>query len=332
MHSFSFDTMADPSINASSDVSADNDGSNSAAAAAETIQSCWREKRKRDIARDAAITTAKALTTKREAGKLPLAVTELIERIEQTDRYNITEMVIVRTPVQEYVGHLIQIISIGKYRDAIAESPYDRMFHLSVLIDGKYILQKNEVIDLTDDGAASVTEESEVLKVDILDTQQVPLTFTTLLDNTKRHMGDVNFSDYCAVTNNCQDFVLAVLRSNGLATPESEAFIKQDAEAIFNRLPIHTKPVAKALTNSAAVANKLAEDITLKHRETDYSALLKKSGVSADKLDDASILMEKLKVSKSEAEAILKSDKRKRDKMSESFGLLTSKFKGGQKK
>mmetsp|Transcript_22325 Transcript_22325/g.48560 ORF Transcript_22325/g.48560 Transcript_22325/m.48560 type:complete len:327 (+) Transcript_22325:60-1040(+) len=325
--------MTEPSN--SSDFSADDDGNQ--AAAAEAIQSCWREKRKRDIARDAAITTAKALTTKREAGELPLAVTELIETIEQNDgdapsaACNITDMVVVRTPVQDYVGHLMQIISIGKYKDAIAESPYDRMFHLSVLINGKYVLQKNEVIDLSDGGAASVTEESEVMKVNIpgMDTPS-PLTFTMLLDNTKRHMGDIKFSDYCAVTNNCQDFILAVLQSNGLATKELESFIKQDAEAIFNQLPIHTKPVAKALTNTAAVANKLAEDITIKHRETDYSALLEET-VPADRLDDASRLMKNLKVTKSEAEAILKSDKKKREKMYEGLGLLRNKLKGDQK-
>lgn len=316
-----------------------DDNSDSGQAAAVAIQSCWREKRKRDIARDAAIATAKALTTKREAGVLPMTVTDLIECIESEgggSGASITDMLVVRTPVQEYVRNLMQIISIGKYKDAIEESPYDRMFHLAVLINGQYVLQKNEVIDLTDGGSASITEESETMKVHIAGggASAVPLTFTILLDSTRKHMGDVKFSNYCAVTNNCQDFILAVLRSNGLATSELEDFIKQDAEGIFNQLPIHTKPVAKALTDTAAVANKIAEDITIKHRETDYSALFEeaKSQVPADKLDEASKLMTKLKVTKSEAEAILKSDTRKRDKVSEGLGLLKSTLKGGREK
>ena len=69
--------------------------------------------------------TAKELTKKREAGLLPKAVVDLIEAMEDGGVGTVEDMTVMRTPVQEYVCHLMNIISIGKYRDAIAESSYD---------------------------------------------------------------------------------------------------------------------------------------------------------------------------------------------------------------
>ena len=80
-------------------------------------------------------------------------------------------------------------------------------------------------------------------------------------------MGHERFSNYCAMENNCQDFILAVLRSNGLASPDLVCFVKQDAEVIFNKLPSHTPIVAKKLTGAAAIGNKLKEDIVVSCKE-----------------------------------------------------------------
>lgn len=257
------------------------------AASASTIRDYLGGNRKRDIAKDVAMATAKGtlqlakeLTTKREDGVLPKAVLDFIQQIEVGKGETIERMVVVRTPVEAYVGKLMHIVSLGKYRDVISESYYDKMFHLSLLINGRYVLQKNEVISLTDRGgpSKSVGKGSEVMRVKIPPPREeddaTPLTFTLLLDRTKQYMGPHAFSDYCAKTNNCQDFILAVLQSNGLAYPHLISFIKQDSEIIFNQLPIHTTPVARALTNMAAVGDKLIEDITVKHQKTDYENLI----------------------------------------------------------
>lgn len=247
--------------------------------------------RKRDIAKDVAKATAKGslqlareLTTKRKDGVLPKAVSDHIQQIEQRGEDTIERMVVVRTPVQAYVGKLMQIVSLGTYKDVISDSNYDTMFHLSLLINGRYVLQKNEVIVLTDTGESSrnvIEKGSDIMAVKIPSATSStsmaassPLTFTTLLENTKQHMGPKAFTDYCAKANNCQDFILAILQSNGLAYPHLISFMKQDSEQIFNQLPIHTTPVARALTNVAAVGDKVFEDIIVKHHETDYGEIL----------------------------------------------------------
>jgi hypothetical protein len=92
-------------------------------------------------------------------GVLLKVVLNLIEKIENEGTANIFSIKVVRMLVQEYVSHLMQIISIGKYKEAIAESPYDGMFHLSIELNGWYILQNNEVIALSD-RADAITEVS----------------------------------------------------------------------------------------------------------------------------------------------------------------------------
>lgn len=109
-------------------------------------------------------------------------------------------------------------------------------------------------------------ERSETIEVSIPANDKV--TLRQLLLNTREYMGYIKFSNYCAKTNNCQDFILALLSSNHLSSPQLEQFIKQDAEQIFNRLPKHTTTVARTLTDVAAIMNKLVEDIVVTCTDT----------------------------------------------------------------
>ena len=61
-------------------------------------------------------------------------------------------------------------------------------------------------------------------------------------------MGDEKFFTYNAVSNNCQDFLLAFLQSNNLGNNENYTFLKQDTESLFKRLPVLQK-IAKSTTD-----------------------------------------------------------------------------------
>jgi hypothetical protein len=52
------------------------------------------------------------------------------------------------------------------------------------------------------------------------------------MENTKKKMGK-KFIPYSAKSNNCQAFILSVLKANQMATPELETFVKQDTNALF---------------------------------------------------------------------------------------------------
>ena len=82
----------------------------------------------------------------------------------------------------------------------------------------KYVLEKNARINV----APFISRE----KMEYREIKSGDTTINELLANTKKSMG-VKYEPYDAVTNNCQDFVLAVLKSNRLGSAADYAWIKR---------------------------------------------------------------------------------------------------------
>ena len=55
-------------------------------------------------------------------------------------------MVVVRTPIEKAINGLLSVITGNKYKKAIREAGYDRMFHLALYINNKYLLDKQAVV------------------------------------------------------------------------------------------------------------------------------------------------------------------------------------------
>jgi hypothetical protein len=68
-----------------------------------------------------------------------------------------------------------------------------------------------------------------------------------------------DFFKYSAFSNNCQDFVIALLQSNGLLTPELREFILQPVEALIQAQPGYTSDVAQTLTNLGGIVGRVVE-------------------------------------------------------------------------
>lgn len=142
----------------------------------------------------------------------------------------ITSAEIVRSPVQSVVQQAINFVSGGEFKKAIADKPYDDIFHLMIVLtleDGKkYSLEKNAIITLRPTEGRS-GESSPV---------SVPsgLTLNKALERTQEAMGDA-FATYSARDNNCQDFILAFLKANGMGDEKDYAFVKQDVKSLFGK-------------------------------------------------------------------------------------------------
>lgn len=197
-------------------------------------------------------------TNKRADGLLPPHVRRFLEKNGDTI---ITSLQVERTPLSPFMTKLLNTISLGTFENAIANSSYDNMFHLALVINDKYTLDKQEVITLKEKrGGDSKTESINVP----LNGKQI--TIRELLDKTKERMGDSKFSNYDSRTNNCQDFLLNILEANGLSSPSLKDFIKQDAESIYKELPSFTDKIAKFLTDAGATVNKLIEGESVKKK------------------------------------------------------------------
>lgn len=157
---------------------------------------------------------------------------------------------LIRTPLSKISRFLLNIASLGQLESKLKETNIDQLFHLSLLINGKYELDKQDTIKLIRNQNA-VKSDSETLIIPVSSN----ITINELLENTQRQMGQ-NYAPYDAVNNNCSIFISNVLSSNGLSTDNSDTFLTQKTIELFSKFPSITEKLVKLGTDLGAVVDK----------------------------------------------------------------------------
>jgi hypothetical protein len=183
----------------------------------------------------------------RDAGKFPPADRKLIEEVGGE---KVEKLTLFRYP--------IQLSKFAKFIGALKSTPYDDLIHIGVVINGKYLTEKDAVLNFERAGVPSQST----------DTLDVPLgtksiTINDLLENTRKRMGDTAFSTYCALNkgdcSNCQGYLKNMLDANGLSTAETTKFVLQDLEQVTKNLPSYANAIANFFTGAKAVVNRLTQ-------------------------------------------------------------------------
>lgn len=162
----------------------------------------------------------------------------------------IENLQLVRTPLSKISRFLLNIASLGQLESKLKESNIDELFHLSLLINGKYELDKQDVIKLTRNSKA-VKDNSQTLVVPVSSN----LTINELLENTRNQMGPL-YGPYDAVTNNCSVFISNVLSANNLQTENSDTFLNQKTIELFSKFPSISEKLVKFGTELGAIVDK----------------------------------------------------------------------------
>jgi hypothetical protein len=166
----------------------------------------------------------------------------------------ITSYKIKRTPVSSLLTSALSAVSLGEFGKRFGRSEYDTLFHLFLEMNtesGKRLsVEKNEVINMDISPPKRAKEEVE----DITNNIPQGITLDTLMDNTEKYMGKKKFFGYSARDNNCQDFIVAVLKSNNIGDDGNIAFVKQDTKELFRDLPFLRK-FSNTITDIGARAN-----------------------------------------------------------------------------
>jgi hypothetical protein len=137
---------------------------------------------------------------------------------------NITLFTVSRTVLNPLLTGAIGVLSPSFKR----KTQDEKLYHLQVLIRTSRIslsLEKNARITISH---YNKRRGSEDMPVSI----QPGLTLNVLLERTRNEMGG-RFLTYSARDSNCQDLVLAMLKSNNLATPPNILFVKQSTQSLF---------------------------------------------------------------------------------------------------
>jgi hypothetical protein len=176
------------------------------------------------------------------------------DTLKQYGQEIVVGMSVHREPIQGILDKVIGVLSGGTWEDLKKKNAYDKFFHLYALVrlnTGRVIrVEKNANITLAPDGQAG--DEGEVRDVNF--TGVSPFTFEEMLDRTRQMMGDYRyfgyspFADEKNVSNNCQDFILAILKANKLGDEELKKFVKQDIVELSKELPGITKRIGDAIT------------------------------------------------------------------------------------
>lgn len=168
--------------------------------------------------------------------------------IEQYGDKKIVRAVAHRKPVDKPLIGALNVVSMGQFNK---QNPYDDLFHLSLFL-------------FLEDGTVMSIEKIENINILInppthakAETQEIgnfhPVTLNELIDGAKKVLGDKYFK-YDAAVNNCQAYIMALLKGSGLGTAEDYKFIKQDTEQIFKGLG-KTLALSNALTDIGARAS-----------------------------------------------------------------------------
>lgn len=154
----------------------------------------------------------------------------------------IKSITIMRAPITSQINSLLNTFSFGDFQKRLDETPYDKLFHLSIIVNGNIIVEKLELINVQIvSSGGSITGPDNEGTEDLSQPEYKTLTYgfkpgmtiNSLLENCREQMGDYKFYNYSGSTNNCQDFILNLLQANGLGNKEDYEFIKQDVETIF---------------------------------------------------------------------------------------------------
>lgn len=181
------------------------------------------------------------------------------KNLQKYGDFPVVKLQIYRTPLSGMLNTLMDALSFGKMSELKKKYGFDKFFHLSLIATIKtpqgeknLIIEKNEAPTISSD--YKTTDLTEGLS---LPNPPQGLTIKNMMEKTIQKVGVDRFFLYDAFTTNCQRFILDILESNGLETPEAKEFLFQDLSQLAEELPQEFKGLARGLTDIGAWGAKM---------------------------------------------------------------------------
>ena len=153
-----------------------------------------------------------------------------------------------RYPVPGYIDQAFNLVSNGKWGEAKKSASYDDFFHLGIIMDNKYVFEKNASLNFF----AGVDHFPGEMFMDVVKKIPKGLTIGVAMEKTRAVIGNEAFFRYDPFTNNCQNFVSAFLGVNNLITPDLDAYIEQPVDEVLKQVPSYVPAFGRTLTNLGA--------------------------------------------------------------------------------
>lgn len=178
--------------------------------------------------------------------------------IERNEDTKITSLKVVRSPIQAFIHKFLNVITLGEWKKKLKEEGFDKLFHVKLVINNKYALEKRPSVYF-----GSIRREKDEEEIDIPVNKDI--TIGEFIKKAQFKMKE-RFTDYDAFTNNCQAFIKGVLSSNGMYNHSINSFLFQDLSKLISNLPGYTKEVAKKITDTAGAVNEASSEVGVELR------------------------------------------------------------------
>lgn len=166
--------------------------------------------------------------------------------LKQIGNEKVNTITLFRYPLKQFdIGN---ILTAGDLQRKINQLGIDKLFHLGMVINNAYLLEKNQVINME---RKNVPPDSETLEIPVPD----GIVISELIERTQRLMGN-RFGPYDVRDNNCSVFISSILRANNLSTANSDKFVNQRTEELFNLFHPGVKGAIDTATTAAAIADR----------------------------------------------------------------------------
>ena len=176
----------------------------------------------------------------------------------------------VRTPIMDVINKTLNVLSFGMLNKLKSKYGYDKLYHLGLVVvledDTKLIIEKLEKISISKYASSYIKNNSEVKRVDM---KLKRLSLLDFLNNTRRKLTPSQFFGYDGTgksgkTNNCQDFIINLLKYSGLEDTEIYKFVKQELDQLLQKMPRYVHSIAKGTTD---LASKMTELVGLGNKD-----------------------------------------------------------------
>jgi hypothetical protein len=144
-----------------------------------------------------------------------------------------------RVPIEAMISSVMEIISKGEYNRQIQKKGYDAFFHLFIIINGTYRIEKNQNVNV-------ITDYTQKDNEDRISLGSSKNTINEFFENAIEKMGKDDFwRNYDGLRNNCQWWAENTVAANGLNRQEAREFAFQDTQELRDAIDPDVQELAK---------------------------------------------------------------------------------------
>lgn len=155
-----------------------------------------------------------------------------------------------RVPIQSAISTVMNLISQGEYNKQMDKKGYDAFFHLFIIINDKYRLEKNQNVNV-------ITNYKRGDDEDRISLGTSKNTINEFVETAEKKMGKDDFwRNYEGLRNNCQWWAENTIAANGLSRSKANDFAFQDTQELRDAINPQVQEALKETTSIASGIDK----------------------------------------------------------------------------